>query len=92
MTVKELLDLMTDCGLLQVSKMEWTGKGFLPVDEFIEGDVAGLMQLVEMTLDKQRQEIASAVEKMGIIGYGGLAMAHAIREKKWEEFIRQTRE
>jgi hypothetical protein len=50
------------------------------------------MQLVEMTLDKQRQEIASAVEKMGIIGYGGLAMAHAIREKKWEEFIRQTRE
>jgi len=84
MTVKELLDLMTDCGLLQVSKMEWTGK--------VEGDVAGLMQLVEMTLDKQRQEIASAVEKMGIIGYGGLAMAHAIREKKWEEFIRQTKE
>lgn len=92
MTVKELMALMVECGLLEVTKLHWTEKGFIPEDTFIEGDATGVMQLVEMTLDKQRQEIALAVEKMGIIGYGGLAMAHAIREKKWEEFIRQTRE
>lgn len=92
MTVKELMALMVECGLLEVNKMHWTGKAFIPEDTFIEGDTAGVMQLVELALDKQRQEIASAVEKMGVIGYGGLAMAHAIREKKWEEFIRQTHE
>ena len=92
MTVKELMALMVECGLLEVTKLHWTEKGFIPEDTFIEGDTAGIMQLVELALDKQRQEIASAVEKMGVIGYGGLAMAHAIREKKWEEFIRQTHE
>ena len=92
MTVKELMALMVECGLLEVTKLHWTEKGFIPEDTFIEGDTAGIMQLVELALDKQRQEIALAVEKMGVIGYGALAMAHAIREKKWEEFIRQAHE
>ena len=92
MTVKELMALMVECGLLEVTKLHWTEQGFVPEDTFIEGDTAGVMQLVELALDKQRQEIASAVEKMGIIGYGTLAMGHAIREKKWEEFINQTKQ
>lgn len=80
MTLVELEELMEQCGLLQVNKLEWVGgKNFVQTDEFIEGDAAALMQLVEIVIDRERQACASLVEQMGIEGYGTLFIAASIR-------------
>ena len=65
MTVKELMALMVECGLLEVNKMHWTGKAFIPEDTFIEGDTAGIMQLVELALDKQGRRLLQRLRRWG---------------------------
>lgn len=81
MTLIELGQLMEQCGLLQINKLEWSGKNFIQTDEFIEGDAAALMQLVNIVTEREREECALLVERMGIEGYGTLAIGAAIRAK-----------
>ena len=85
MTLTELHALMVECGLIEISHHQWHNGKFVCVDEFIEGDSAGIMQLVKCVQDKQRERLANLVEQMGIEGYGTLAIAAAIRKGEQDE-------
>jgi hypothetical protein len=78
-TLTELHEMMVECGLIEISHLQWNNGKFVCIDEFIEGDSAGMMQLVKCVQDRQRKKLADLVEKMGIEGYGTLAIAAAIR-------------
>jgi hypothetical protein len=88
MTLTELHELMVECGLIEISHLQWHNGKFVSIDEFIEGDSAGMMQFVGFVQDRQRKKIADLVERMGIEGYGTLAIAAAIRKGEDDEMVR----
>ena len=79
MTLPELQEIMVECGLIEISHHQWHNGKFVCIDEFIEGDCAGMMQFVGVIEKRQQERIACLVEQMGIEGYGTLAIAAAIR-------------
>ena len=85
MTLPELQELMSKCGLLQINKLTWSRGRFVHVYEFIEGDLAGMVQFVEQIEKRQQERVACLVEQMGIEGYGTLAIAAAIRKGETDE-------
>ena len=85
MTLPELQEIMVECGLIAIDKLQWSRGQFIHVDEFIEGDCAGMMQFVEVIEKRQQERIACLVEQMGIEGYGTLAIAAAIRKGETDE-------
>jgi hypothetical protein len=50
MTDQEILLLANDCGLIPVSCMQWNGKGFVEVSEFIDGDQAAMIQFARQLM------------------------------------------
>lgn len=50
MTDQEILMLANDCGLIAVSFMQWNGKGFVEVGEFIDGDQAAMIQFARQLM------------------------------------------
>ena len=88
MTITELHEMMVECGLIEISHLQWNNGKFVCIDEFIEGDSAGMMQFVGFVQDRQRKKIADLVERMGIEGYGTLAIAAAIRKGEDDEMVR----
>ena len=81
MNHKELVEVLELCGLTPMTLMTWNGKTHVPVDDCIDGDVTALVQFVRVVERKKAEEIAQLVEKMGMEGYGTLAIAAAIRGK-----------
>lgn len=76
MTLQELNDLMQQCGLLQVNKLQWMGgNSFVQTDEFIEGDTAALMQLVNIVIKREREECADIADAIGRPDLGRLFRA-----------------
>lgn len=80
--VEAITALAVEAGIVPWVRHEFINNCFIPTDDGMDGDHASLIQFAQLVRDQEREACSLLCETMGAEGYGTLAIAAAMRERK----------
>ena len=80
--VEAITALAVEAGIVPWVRHEFINNCFIPTDDGMDGDHASLIQFAQLVRDQEREAGSLSCETMGAEGYGTLAIAAAMRERK----------